>query len=696
VDTQQALRAYQALGLMLHPLKPGEKTPLLRGWVETASNNLEEILSWDAKYPTANWGVVTGPESGITVVDIDPRNGGDQSWAVLVAKYGEPNAPKVSTPSGGMHYYFKHFMGTQPLGDGIDVLNNRHNAVLPPSRTASGEYAWAGGSIPKNIPSAPKWLRTLAKKESGARNDGAYKAACALFRSGMNKAGVLERVLAEYGDEDDQEHNAGLKKAVDSAEAHSGSTRDAFVRTGQGNAEDFDEYLPSDHGNALLFRKYAPSDLLYIQDVGWAMYTGAVWEIDDNVAARAFTAIMERMRDVYTLAASASVDMETRRFFTERLNHYTLSTNNKNVKNGMESAARLEGVAAKVEMFDSESSAHLLNFRNGTVDLRTGELRPHCKSDYITKIIDYDYQEDAPSSFWDATLDKIFGGDQELIAYVQTMLGASMIGSQDTRTLFIAYGRTGKNGKSTLFETLAEILGSYSDHAELKTLAGTDTGNLTELTTRMRIRGARLVVSSEVASTDSMDAAMIKRLTGGDTISARSMFKSTITFRPVCSIWLRTNTLPMVRGADRAFWERICIIPFEHRFEGEGQLEFTEVNRRFKAEAAGILSWLVQGAKIWSNRSGPIPVPEKVQALRDMYMTDTDTFADFLSERMTFQFGAESRLAAVHSEYTDFCKKRGMPAPPLSAFKQDLRAQSLLSPDGRKVLNYVVNADFTL
>lgn len=690
------LHSYLALGLRLHPLKSGDKTPALKGWADLASKEVSEIERFYQLNNSANWGAVAGKESDLVVIDIDPRNGGDVTWNALCAKYGEPNAPKVSTPSGGTHYYFRYTAGGESPGKGVDVLTNRRNVVLPPSTVGGVQYSWVAGEPPAYIPDMPKWLKQILKKAPGSRNDDAYKRACAMFRAGKDNEEVLECILAEFGDEDDPAHNASLRKAVDSAQAHASSGRTVFSKIPDADTEDYENFLPSDHGNAMLFQKYAPSDMLFVQDVGWALYDGTVWEIDDGAAARAFTRIMERQREVYVQAAISAPDMDTRKEMIARVNHFTLATNNKNVKNGLESASRLEGVLAELQKFDAENSAYLLNFRNGTVNLKTGTLHPHKKEDYITKIVDANYAPGAEAPFWQATVQKMFGGDQELIEYVQTMLGASMIGSQDTRTLFIAYGPTGKNGKSTLFETLAEILGSYSDHAELRTLAGSDTNNLTELTTRMRIRGARLVVSSEVASTDSMDASTIKRLTGGDTISARSMFKNTVTFRPICSIWLRTNSLPMVRGADKAFWERICVIPFDYRFEGDEQLDFAEVNRRFKAEAPGILAWLVEGAQRWSNRTAPVKVPERVQALRNMYMQDTDVFADFTSERLTYSVGAESKLSPIHSAYVEFCKRRGMPAPPLAAFKQDMRRQGLLSPDGRVVLNYIVNQEFSL
>jgi P4 family phage/plasmid primase-like protien len=687
------LQQYAALGVRIHPLKVGGKTPALKGWVDSATVDMDVIKRWHEQMPDANWGAATGSESGITVVDIDPRNGGTESWAALIAKHGEPHGHKVSTPSGGTHYYFKYFMGSVVLGRGIDILAARHNVVLPPSVTADGRYEWIGGA-PKSFITAPLWLRQSVKVKSGSRNEDAYRTACVRFRAGASQEAVMDEILAEYGDENDAEHNLGIRKTVLSAFHRVQAPRSTFANFNGNDPSDFDSYVASDFGNAQLLVKYVGSDVLYVRDVGWVVYKEGRWQFDDNLIYNRFTDIMDNQRVHYAEAANRATDKVVEKELRYREAHFTMSTNNRTVKNGIESAQSMPGFGSLVSNFDNGVTAHLLNFSNGTVDLNTGVLHPHNKEHFITKICPSAYDPKATAPFWEETLLKIFDGDEEMIRYVQLMLGASIMGSQDVRMLFIAYGKKGKNGKSTVFEALAEVLGDYADHAELKMLAGTDSGNLTELTTRMRIRGARFVFSSEMTSGDQMDANMIKRLTGGDTISARSMFKATTTFRPICSIWLRTNQLPTIRGADQAFWDRICIIPFDHQFVGTEVLDMGVVMEKLKAEAQGILAWLVRGAVNWNRRNGGFTVPQRVRDLRDMYMSDTDTFTDFTMDTLVQSADAEVKISTVHRAYSDYCKKRGVPAPSLSALKQDLRAANQLSSDGRFMRGFTMSQDY--
>lgn len=424
-----------------------------------------------------------------------------------------------------------------------------------------------------------------------------------------------------------------------------------------------------------------------------AVYADGYWRIDDNLVVQRFSQSMEQQMWHYRGAADQSTDMPTTKILRERERHFTESTNMRRIRNGVEYAQSMPQFATAVSKFDSVRTAHLLNFTNGTVDLRTGALHPHCKEDYITKMCQYPYDPEAKAPFWQQTLNLLFDGNQELIRYVQVMLGASMVGSQDVRSVFIAYGPAGSNGKSALFEALGEVLGGYADHAEFEMLAGIDTGNLTELTTKMRIRGARLIFSSEVSSSDRIDGSAMKRLTGSDTITARDMFKGAVTFRPIFNIWVRTNRLPQISKADAAVWERIVIIPFDHTFSGADKLDISIVMQRYKDEAPGILAWLVTGAVAWNTRTAEIPVPKRVQELKQTYMNDLDIFGDFLAEALVKRGDGKAFLNDLHRLYVDYCRRQNSKAPQFGAFKQDMRIRGYQFTGDKYIAGFSVNSD---
>lgn len=686
------LHQYAALGLHLHPLKIGAKTPMLKSWQNLGTSDTSIIDTWYKQYEGANWGAVAGPSSGVVVVDIDPRNGGDSTWAPLVAKHGEPVAPRVRTPSGGTHYYFQHFPVAETLGKGIDVLAHKNNVVLPPSTVQGVQYTWETG-FPQRFPVAPDWLQKALRPAKGERNDKAYLMACTMFRNGHNTEEVMEAVLEQFGDAAEAGHDAGLRKTVNSARQSISAPRDSYARYNGNDPTDFDDYIGSDAGNAKLFAKHLSEDITYIKDFGWAVYADGYWRVDDNLIVQRFSQTMESQMWHYRGAADQSTDMLTTKVLRERERHFTESTNMRRIKNGVDYAQSMPQFATAIGKFDSVQTAHLLNFTNGTVDLRTGALHPHCKEDYITKMCEYPYEPQAGAPFWLKTLDTLFDGNAELIRYVQIMLGASLVGSQDVRSVFIAYGPAGSNGKSALFEALGEVLGGYADHAEFEVLASADSGNLTELTTKMRIRGARLVFSSEVSSSDRIDGSAMKRLTGSDSITARDMFKGAVTFRPIFNIWVRTNRLPQITKADAAVWERIVIIPFDHTFSGAEKLDISLVMQKYKEEAPGILAWLVEGAVAWNTRTAEIQVPERVQELKQIYMSDLDTLGDFLAEALTERSEGKAHITDLHRFYVDYCRRQNAKAPQFGAFKQELRIRGYVISADKYLAGYSVSAD---
>lgn len=145
------------------PLRSSGKIPLIRDWVNAASNSPEQIADWQAEFPGANIGLATGTASGVFVLDVDPRNGGSAALAALIQKHGPlPRTVQASTPSGGAHYYFKHVPGLTnsagKIGPGLDIRADGGQVVIPPSTTHAGAYTWVNAPWDTEIAEAPSWL----------------------------------------------------------------------------------------------------------------------------------------------------------------------------------------------------------------------------------------------------------------------------------------------------------------------------------------------------------------------------------------------------------------------------------------------------------------------------------------------------------------------------------------------------------
>nr|MDA8112213.1 bifunctional DNA primase/polymerase [Nitrospiraceae bacterium] len=180
-EQPQCLRAaiwYGRKGWSVLPLNG--KTPILPGWPDKAVTDPQTIESWWTENPTANVGILTGIRSGLVVIDIDPRNGGEESFDSLVEELGPlPATPEVLTGGGGRHIYLRYPSGgTIPKSKprrGLDVQSNKSLVVAPPSRhpETGRSYVWEESSRPDHLPLGDlpeKWLNFLSEKQEVHRS----------------------------------------------------------------------------------------------------------------------------------------------------------------------------------------------------------------------------------------------------------------------------------------------------------------------------------------------------------------------------------------------------------------------------------------------------------------------------------------------------------------------------------------------
>jgi len=233
----------------------------------------------------------------------------------------------------------------------------------------------------------------------------------------------------------------------------------------------------------------------------------------------------------------------------------------------------------------------LLNVENGTLDLRTGSLRPHNPEGLITKLapVEFDITAKAPTFY--KFLKQILG-DKELIAFVQRYLGYSLTGSTKERAMAVLHG-VGKNGKSTLVELFQDLMGDYSGVANPNTIMQQRYGDATVQYQLAELTGVRFVGMSETKREVQLEEAVVKQITGNDTISARSPYGRPFGYRPQFKIWFSTNHKPEIPDGSEAIWDRIKLIPFTQRFDGSKA--DTELPEKLREELPGVLTWAARG-----------------------------------------------------------------------------------------------------
>jgi putative DNA primase/helicase len=325
---------------------------------------------------------------------------------------------------------------------------------------------------------------------------------------------------------------------------------------------------------------------------------------------------------------------------------------------------------------DLDRDPWLLNCPNGTIDLKTGKLRPHDRRDLLTKHCPVEYHPTAACPTWKKFLNGVFQGDVELIDFFQRALGYSLTGATTEHILVICWG-AGSNGKSTLLMVVVDVLGRDYAMVAPATLLMVPKGER-HPTEQADLFGKRLVVASEGDEGSRLNEALVKQLTGGDRIRARFMKADFFEFDATHKLFLQTNHRPVIRGQDEGTWRRVRLAPFLARFwKGDEanapadippeQQADPQLAEKLRAEAPGILAWLVEGCLLW-HREG-LTMPDKVKAATQEYRASEDLVANWIEEHcITGDTSFRARASALNRSFRAWCEETGERPPSQRSF----------------------------
>ena len=315
-----------------------------------------------------------------------------------------------------------------------------------------------------------------------------------------------------------------------------------------------DDAIPKDHpaaadyadeNLALRFTDKHRDDLKFVNTWRkWLVWNGTRWQIDDTVEVVHHVRALVREASNEILAEGGKQGLAR-------------SVASAKTVSAIEHLARADRQHAS-QTGDWDKDPWLLNTPAGTINLRTGQLQPHDRSDFMTKITAVGPGGSCPR--WLEFLNQIFKGDQDLIDYSKRVFGYSLTGSVQEHAMFFCYG-TGGNGKGVFLGTLHGISGDYSVIAHMPTF--TASHNERHPTELAMFRGARLVTAQETEDGQRWAESKIKTLTGGDPISARFMRQDFFTFEPSFKLIIAGNHKPSLRNVDEAIKRRFNLVPFE-------------------------------------------------------------------------------------------------------------------------------------
>ncbi len=417
----------------------------------------------------------------------------------------------------------------------------------------------------------------------------------------------------------------------------------ATKSSGQGDPQETAEHL-SDLGNARRLVTLHGQLLRYVWQWGWLFWTGARWIKDETgeVMRRAKQTVLT----IYSEIASLD-DLEDRR---SPAKWALKSEAEPRLKAIVELAKSEPEIVATTDEFDTDP--WLLNVQNGTLDLRTGILKAHCREDRITKLVPVDYDPQALCPTWDAFLNRVMEGNASLIGFLQRAIGYALTGSPREQVIFILHG-SGANGKTTFLLVIQTLLADYAAQTPTETLLVKKSGSIPNDVARLH--GTRLVVAVEMESGKRLAEALVKQLTGCDKITARFLHKEFFEFVAAFKLFLATNHKPEIRGTDNAIWRRIRLIPFNVTIPPEEQDK--GLVEKLKAELPGILAWAVRGCLEWQ-RDG-LGVPEAVKQATEGYRAEMDTLAAFLDECCILTPDAKASATPLYAAYKQWCAGNG-------------------------------------
>lgn len=561
------------------------------------------------------------------------------------------------------------------------------------------EVTWHDGEM-----TIDEWLGPIEKREDSPRPPAKGMGSIPKGERNSTLSRFAGRVLKKFG-ETDYAHEAFLTEAAKCEEPlperELKTIWNSALKFYRSKVESSDGYVPPDEYNAdfeeagslkpedysdigeakVLAREYG-DELVYTTATDYLRYDGKVWDESKQKAIGAVEEFLDLQLadamllcsirkkavldagadkmavDAGTKTAIKDFDEEQYRLFLEykdAKDYYAFVMKRRDMKYVM-STLQAAKPMLEISIDQVDGDPYLLNTPEGTYDLRKGMkgLRPHDPKDYITKITAVSPSDDGKED-WVSQLDKTFLGNSDTIAYTQMSLGEALFGKVENEHMTIAHG-AGRNGKSTVCNSCAGVLGTYSGVISADVLtAGVRRNVKPEIA---EIKGKRLLIAGELEEGMRLSTSIVKQLCSTDPIKGEKKYKDPFDFIPTHSLILYTNHLPKVGAMDEGIWRRLVVIPFNAKFEGKSDIK-NYTDHLIRHSGGYILKWLIEGAKKAYDKEFRIDKPAEVLAAIEKYRQDNDWFSHFLEERCEVGEDLMQKSGEFYKAYHSYCMSTG-------------------------------------
>ena len=321
-----------------------------------------------------------------------------------------------------------------------------------------------------------------------------------------------------------------------------------------------------------------------------------------------------------------------------------------------------------------DANPYLINCRNGTYDLRDFSFHEHRWNDFLTMQTAFNHttRKDVRCERWERFVDEVCEGNANKADYLQRALGYSMLGLSNEECMFILWGKTTRNGKSTMLNTIETMLGDYAKVAPVGLICYEGKNKDVEAAspTLAGLKGKRFVTMSESNEYGKLDEEKIKQMTGGEEITARALYESAVTFYPQFTLWLSCNDLPSVSDHSLFASNRIRVVEFGRHFSESEQDKNLKQELCEPEAMSGIFMWLIRGYRKYLDKGLEMPL-KMLDVIRN-YERDNDLVGQFLEAKCEYAIGESVRCKSLYDSFKLWSKSEGSRSLGLKKFNADM------------------------
>ena len=448
----------------------------------------------------------------------------------------------------------------------------------------------------------------------------------------------------------------------------------------------YKRYSFTDTGNACRFYDYFGDIFRYnVTDKVFMFWTGKTWIKDEKEIIRKYANKLIQVIQEEELEMEEEIKECQKRGEIDEVNRLNkvLDASKKNTTRISNKAGKDAMLSELKSLYDIpivsnslNSDDYLLNTDSGIVDLNTGKIYPFDKEKYMSKNTNTKVSYEEPKEWLKFVYSVFYNGNEQqtkdMIESLQTCLGYSLTGSTKEQCMFLLYG-AGSNGKSTLTETIAKIIGDYGENIDSNILMHQNNVNSTATYSIAKLQTARFIETGETDDGGKLAEAQLKKLTGSDKISAQFKYGNEFSFYPKFKIWMSTNNKPIIRGTDLGIWRRLFLFPFMNSFTGDKKDK--ELPEKLARESDRILGWCIKGYLKYKEKG--LFEPKASQLAKDEYKEQMDIISQFIKKECILNERDETDCKVLYQYYKEWAMDNTEFTMKESKFTEELKTKGI-------------------